>query len=65
MTKRRIGLAVVLVVGVGALAQAIQPEPPPLGKADKAGAWQTKAVPAQVRSLLQRACADCHSNDTK
>ncbi|MBN8731429.1 MAG: heme-binding domain-containing protein [Acidobacteria bacterium] len=64
LTKRRVGLVVSVVVGLAALAQAIQPPPPPLGKADKAGAWQTKAVPAQVRTLLARACADCHSNDT-
>lgn len=64
LTKRRIGVAVLAVVALGALAQAFQPDPPPLGRAEKPGAWETDAVHPQVAALLKRACADCHSNDT-
>lgn len=65
LTKRRAGLVTLAVVAVGALAQAFQPPQPPVAKADKPGAWQTQAVHTQVRRLLRRACADCHSNETQ
>lgn len=65
LTKRRAGLVTLAVVAVGALAQAFQPPQPPAAKADKPGAWQTQAVHTQVRRLLRRACADCHSNETQ
>lgn len=64
LTRKWAGAAAV-VLGLAALAQAFQPEPPPAAPVKQQGAWETEAVDAGVRALLRRACANCHSNDTK
>ena len=56
--------AVLVVVGVFVLAQAVRPSRtnPPVDPAKTLAA--TGQVPAEVVASLNRACRDCHSNET-
>jgi len=64
LTRKRTGVAILVILTVGALAQAIQPAIPAPAPTKGQGAWNTSAVHPRVAAILKRACADCHSNET-
>lgn len=53
-------VAVFLLVGFGPRLIRPIPENPPHGEI-----FQTAALPSDVRSVVERACQDCHSNSTR
>lgn len=61
-TGLKIIAAVILLAIVG--IQLVRPERtnPPVDKANALGA--STSVPAEVTSILERSCSDCHSNTT-
>lgn len=65
LTRKWAGTGALVVLGLATLAQAFQPEPPPLAPVKQQAAWETGAVDPRVRALLRRSCANCHSNDTQ
>lgn len=63
MTKRRLALTVVSLLGLA--IQIVRPARtnPPSDPADTIAAHLS--IPAEMRNILERACRDCHSNDTR
>lgn len=62
--RKKFQLAVITLAGVAAVMQFFQPEwanPP----ADPAASFESAAAPSpQLAALVERACKDCHSNQT-
>lgn len=53
------------VVTLFAAAQLVQPEPLEGAARKKPPAWENPRLDRRVAGVLQRACADCHSNETR
>lgn len=53
------------VLALFAAAQLVQPETPAAAARKKPPAWENPQLDRRVAGVLQRACADCHSNETK
>jgi len=63
--KRRVRLALLLLVGLWAASIAVTSRPvnPPVLSGQDIGS--DRPLPAEVRSLLRTSCFDCHSNETR
>ena len=65
MTRRRIAQAVVVLAAAAALMALFAPAPVNPEADPALDLRATSEVPADVAGLLQRACLDCHSNETR
>jgi len=65
MLKKILKIAVIVIVIAFIAGQFIRPDftNPPVVEADTL--WASTNVPGDVRRVLERSCADCHSNETK
>lgn len=65
VNRRRLRLALVLLVGVWVASIAVTPRPvnPVVRSGEDIGS--DRRLPDEVRSLLRTSCFDCHSNETR
>jgi hypothetical protein len=64
-TKRRLTWAIPALLVVFALLQLFRPQLPAAGPSSGRAVWDDPDFDPRVAALLQRACADCHSDLTR